>query len=147
MITNNNDFNKFHENLTKEKELTFDELFDKYVPKQGKADTIGGEIIRAANRIIYRYYNDGDMAGFGYGKETVNPACRYLLSQDDENITDIINGLFNTEKESRYEGLLIELERFITDYVQAPNLNLLNEPNDKDYQDFATEEDKDDEGY
>ena len=147
MINNKEAFKKFQEELLQEKELTFDELFEKYVPSQGKADTVGGEIVRATNRIIYRYYNDGDMAGYGYGKETVNPACRYLLAQEEENITDIVNCLFATEKESRYEGLLIELERFITDYVQAPNLNLLNEPNDKDFNDFATEEDKDDEEY
>ena len=28
--------------------------------------------------MLYRYYNDGDVAGEGYGRETVNPAVRYL---------------------------------------------------------------------
>lgn len=36
------------------------EMYDKYVPGCGKADTIGGEILRAINRIIYKFYNDGD---------------------------------------------------------------------------------------
>lgn len=55
------------------------ELFEQYVPSSGAAETVGGEIVRAMNRILYRFYNDGDMCGVGYGRETVNPACRYLV--------------------------------------------------------------------
>ena len=55
------------------------ELFEKYVPAEGSCETVGGEIIRAMNRIGYRFYNDGDKAREGYGRETVNPACRYLV--------------------------------------------------------------------
>lgn len=55
------------------------ELFEKYVPDSGAAETVGGEIVRAMNRIGYRFYNDGDMCHVGYGRETVNPACRYLV--------------------------------------------------------------------
>lgn len=53
-------------------------LFEELVPSMGKADTKGGEILRAVNRIQYRYWNDGDIAGQGYGKRTVNPAVRFL---------------------------------------------------------------------
>lgn len=53
-------------------------LFDELVPSMGKSDTEGGEILRAVNRIQYRYWNDGDIAGQGYGKRTVNPAVRFL---------------------------------------------------------------------
>ena len=31
-----------------------------YMPASGKADTLAGEIIRAMDRIVYRWYNDGD---------------------------------------------------------------------------------------
>lgn len=54
-------------------------LFDALVPGSGHADNLGGEILRAAERIAYRYYNDGDRAGEGYGRETVNPAVRYMM--------------------------------------------------------------------
>ena len=50
------------------------------VPDCGPADTVGGEIVRAANRLVYRYLNDGDMVGIEYGNVTCNPACRYLTS-------------------------------------------------------------------
>ena len=35
-------------------------MYDRYVPACGKCDTLGGEILRAINRIIYKFYNDGD---------------------------------------------------------------------------------------
>ena len=59
-------------------EKKIDVLFDELVPGSGKADTVAGEIIRAVSRIGYRNYNDGDHVGVGYGKETCNPAARYL---------------------------------------------------------------------
>ena len=38
----------------------YKELFAKLVPDQGPADTIEGEVLRAASKIVYRHYNDGD---------------------------------------------------------------------------------------
>lgn len=64
--------------------------FKKYVEPIGKSKTVGGEIIRACNRIVYRYLNDGDKIGDGYGKETCNPAARYL----SEKLPSIC-GVFN----------------------------------------------------
>lgn len=56
-------------------------LNEKYLCSKGKCETVAGEMLRAYNRVVYRYYNDGDVAGEGYGRETVNPALRYLFSQ------------------------------------------------------------------
>lgn len=53
-------------------------LFDALVPGSGHADSLGGKLLRAAKRIAYRYYNDGDRAGEGYGRETVNPVVRFM---------------------------------------------------------------------
>ena len=36
-------------------------LFEALVPIQGKAPTTAGEIVRKANRLVYRYCNDGDI--------------------------------------------------------------------------------------
>ena len=47
--------------------------FEELVPLEGKADTLAGEIVRAISRIGYRFYNDGDQVGVGYGKQTCNP--------------------------------------------------------------------------
>lgn len=67
--------------LNSKLEKQIEELTRKYMSDEGKCETVAGEILRAYNRIVYRYYNDGDVAGEGYGRETVNPAVRYLFSQ------------------------------------------------------------------
>ena len=71
------------ENLIKEfiggaTEERISDLFDKLVPGSGNADTVEGEIIRALNRIIYRWGNDGDLFWSGYGAETAGPAMEFL---------------------------------------------------------------------
>ena len=74
---------KVDENLIKEfiggeTEKRISVLFDKLVPGAGNADTVEGEIIRALNRIIYRWGNDGDLFWSGYGAETAGPAMEFL---------------------------------------------------------------------
>lgn len=66
------------------------EWFEKYVEPSGKSKTVGGEIIRACNKIGYRYLNDGDRIGDGYGKETCNASARYLSEK-----LPTICGVFN----------------------------------------------------
>ena len=67
----------------------FSRLFDQLVPESGKCETVAGEMIRAFNRIGYRFFNDGDLLNIGYGIETVNPAARYLLSFKNDFITEV----------------------------------------------------------
>ena len=55
-------------------------LYDKLVKGSGKSDTVEGEILRAVNRIIYRWGNDGDYFWKGYGAETAGPAISYLVN-------------------------------------------------------------------
>ena len=38
----------------------YDEKFGQYVPAWGKSSNLGGEILRAISRIVYKFYNDGD---------------------------------------------------------------------------------------
>ena len=63
--------------MTKNEER-INKLFKELVPETGKADSLAGELVRAMSRIGYRFYNDGDQLGIGYGKETCNPAGRFL---------------------------------------------------------------------
>ena len=64
-----------------------DALFARLVRPVGACESLAGEILRAANRIAYRWYNDGDELGRGYGNETCNPAARFL--------EDVCGGLFD----------------------------------------------------
>jgi hypothetical protein len=69
---------KAYDHIDKLDNEYFNDLRDKYVPGMGAAETRAGEIIRAMDRLIYRFFNDGDMVGKGYGNETCNSSYRYL---------------------------------------------------------------------
>ena len=57
---------------------SYNRMWEKYVPNNGEADTEFGEMLRCVSRVIYRFYNDGDIYRIGYGAETVNPYLKYL---------------------------------------------------------------------
>ena len=65
------------------------ELFEISVPNSGKASTVGGEIVRAAVRVIYRCLNDGDVPFMGYGIETCGGSYAYLINTCD-SIGDVL---------------------------------------------------------
>lgn len=87
-------------------------LRDKYVPMAGKCDTTGGEIIRALDRLVYRFYNDGDMAGEGYGIETCNSSYRYLYNHVP-NCPD----LTLNSSEQAYELSLADIVEYVVKYI------------------------------
>ena len=106
-------------------------LFEELVPSMGKADTEGGEIMRAVNRIQYRYWNDGDIAGQGYGKRTVNPAVRFLdlvvfrlkscaFRTLVNQFQDYVDGISVTDKE--YEEKVNELVKEAIIYIAQKKL-------------------------
>lgn len=71
-------------------ENRLNEVFDELVPMTGAAETVAGEIVRAACRIGHRYYNDGDEIGLNYGNETCNAPARYLVKMVGGEVADII---------------------------------------------------------
>ena len=142
MITNKNDLTQFTEDLNEKIETSFESLAAKYVPNSGKANTVGGELLRAVCRIEYRYYNDGDIAGIGYGKETVNPAVRFLIAKGDDNVSSIAESMFSIKNDRMYEFAIKELKEFVP--IQIKEFDLLNQPNEEDMLSYRTEEDIDD---
>lgn len=98
-------------------------LFNELVPASGKADTVAGEIIRAVCRISYRNYNDGDHIGVGYGKETCNPAARYLASKAGTKVSQVISKMWGIEDDRYYKKMLVTLEESVLEYLeQHPDL-------------------------
>ena len=116
------------------------ELFEQYVPSSGAAETVGGEIVRAMNRIGYRFYNDGDRAREGYGRETVNPACRYLV--EGQHLKLNIWDNYYTEDEYNYQ-MYEDFKNIFEHLDQHPEL--FTAPNTRDMWDYRdSREDIDD---
>ena len=143
-------------------------LFDKLVPGSGNSDTIEGEMLRAINRIVYRYYNDGDFFYKGYGAETAGPAHSFLINSREipfeiqMTLTSIFNKIMKSsypadgsEDEIYERGIKMALEQII-DYIEGKDGNYTESNEDMfnyesefedeeedDYDDYYDEEDDD----
>ena len=118
-------------------------LFDALVPGTGHADSLGGELLRAAERIAYRYYNDGDQVGEGYGRETVNPAVRYMVfavRPATSPLYGIVKDFYRfinygcDVNDKEYESMVMRLLRLTV--IHIVENELWNVPNQHDMHDF-----------
>jgi len=119
-------------------------LFEELVPAKGKADTVAGEIIRAVSRIGYRNYNDGDHVGVGYGKETCNPAARYLGEVAGSRVQQAVLDMWGIRDDDHYDKAVAALEEAVLAYLDEPP-ELKTTPNTEDMWDCRdSKEERDD---
>lgn len=102
-----------------EKEARLDAMFEELVPVQGKADSLAGEIVRAVTRIQYRHWNDGDRIGIGYGKETCNPAARFLLNKANDPMKAVVKAMWGCYNDTVYEELTALLIGHAVDFIDS----------------------------
>ena len=81
-------------------------LYANLVPSMGNAGTMEGEILRAINKIVYRYYNDGDRYFEGYGCETAGPCHAFLV--DETPIGNSLKVIFEFAEFSPIQSELYE---------------------------------------
>ena len=124
-------------------ENKMNDLFVELVPMSGKADSLAGELIRAMSRIGYRFYNDGDKVGIGYGKETCNPAARFLMAKGPtRRIQSLATAIWGIYDDDAYEELIDLLAGAVIDAIDS-NPALRTTPTE-DMWSFRTDEDEDD---
>ena len=115
-----------------------------YMPGSGKANTKGGELVRAAQRILDEYYSNGNMIGRGYGNETVNPAARYIIEktsfEGNDEIKDMLEHVVQMD-DNEYNSWLKRFEKDFEDYLRE-NEELFSEANDDDIADYVEDDDK-----
>jgi hypothetical protein len=98
-------------------------LYAKLVPSMGNAGTMEGEILRAINKIVYRYYNDGDRYFEGYGCETAGPCHAFLVDETPiGNSLKVIFGFaeFSPNSELYEQTLDLALEK-VLDFIESKN--------------------------
>ena len=93
-------------------------LYAKLVPNYDHADTLEGETLRAINRVIYRFYNDGDVWFDGYGCETVGPAVTFLRLYAPIDLRSDIDASDGADNEEYEKALAIVLEKILA-HVEA----------------------------
>jgi hypothetical protein len=126
-------FSEITENEKQKIQDELSKLFDELVPAGGASETEEGEMVRAINRLIYRYFNDGDYFFRGYGKETAGNSAKYLATQTP--ISNKLRSLLNKAKtlagkagnddeyteNDRYEYYLYEVAKEIVHYIKSKN--------------------------
>ena len=123
-----------NEFVGKELEDRNEALYDDLVPGDGKADTVQGEMLRAINRIVYRYYNDGDEYHTGYGTETAGPAHSYLVNANHP-LRSLVSTLFKDG--TNYEQTIKDVLDAILDHIESRRGKYA--PNSEDMFDYEPE--------
>ena len=126
-------------------------LFDKLVPGSGAAKTVEGELMRAINRLVYRWYNDGDYFYKGYGAETAGPAHSFLTNSREipfelqTTLTSTFNKAIDAPEDG-YERLLNFALEKVLDYIEGKDGNYTESNEDMfNYEsEFEDEEDYED---
>ena len=114
------------------------ELFEQYVPQSGKADTVGGEI---------------DHLNVDYGKETCNPAGRFLGKRCGLEVGAALDAIDGERDDDKYDAGLEVLDKAVLDFLDE-HPELFQTANDedmwdsrdpsKDVDDYEDEEEEED---
>ena len=89
----------------------FEKLIDKYMPSRGEGETKASQIVTAVNKLVYKWYNDGDVFDTSYALEGwANDLSDYAnWLYEHTNADNILAKIANCCSESDYENLLKEL--------------------------------------
>lgn len=104
----------------------FEELNGKYLPQQDEGSTKATQIVTCLNKLIYRYYNDGDVFDNTYhldGGEDLSSYANWLYYYTTTEVKLILEEIKNCYSDSDYEDLLKELadKLFNPEYLEEQN--------------------------
>lgn len=129
----------------------FKKVTDKYLPEIGEGNTKATQIVTAVSRLVYKWYNDGDIYDNTWCLEAgCNDlsSCANWLSQNMEKADLILQDIRFCENEGQYEDLLKWLanyaldEKVLEEYDKIPKVGSIykcegkyriDEEYDKDY--------------
>ena len=103
----------------------FEALFDKYLPTRGEGETKATQIVTAVCKLVYKWYNDGDVFDNSYVLEgwanDLSDYANWLWEHTDAN--EILDNVFNCYNNSDYESLLKDLTDKLMDeeYLEKEN--------------------------
>lgn len=91
----------------------FDGVTEKYLPERGEGETKATQIVTALNKLIYKYYNDGDVFDNTYylesGGNDLSDYANWLYHHTTEKVKTILNKIEKCYSDDDYEDLLKEL--------------------------------------
>ena len=104
----------------------FDGINNKYLPERGEGETKATQIVTAVNKLIYKWYNDGDVFDNTHALEgwanDLSDYANWLYHHTTKAVQEILNKVFDCCNNSEYEDLLQELtdglfkEEYLTEH-------------------------------
>jgi hypothetical protein len=102
----------------------FDEVNNKYLPPMGEGDTMATQIVTVINKLVYKWYNDGDVYDNTHGMtgwwNDLSSYANWLVKLPE--FAPILYGIMGCYSDSQYEDLLKRLadlgldETFLSSY-------------------------------
>lgn len=91
----------------------FDGVNDKYLPFEGEGETKATQIVTAVTKLVYKWYNDGDVFDNtshleGWAND-LSSYANWLYHRTNEAMQNILNKVYDCYNDSDYEDLLKEL--------------------------------------
>lgn len=96
----------------------FDRVLDEFLPSTGEGDNLGSQIVTAVNKLIYKWYNDGDVFdNTGMMQGWANDLSSYAnwLAKNVPGSVDILDNIFDCGSDGEYEHLLMDLAEHCLD--------------------------------
>lgn len=91
----------------------FDKLSDKYLPVRGEGETKATQIVTAVNKLVYKWYNDGDVFDNTYHLEgwwnDLSSYANWLYKHTNVEVQNILDKISSCLWNEEYEDLLKEL--------------------------------------
>ena len=90
----------------------FEPVIDEYMPPRGEGETKASQIVTAVNKLVYKWYNDGDVYD---NTATMKGWCNDLSSYANwleiyvEGARQILRDIFISKNDDDYEELLYRL--------------------------------------
>jgi len=84
------------------------------------APTLGGELVRAARLIIRSFRDNAEKIGWGYAREYLNPAARFIIDNTDYDGNNVIQDFLNGKvyDDDKYEEWINDFETDFADYLR-----------------------------
>lgn len=105
----------------------FDGINDKYLLPKGEGSTKATQIVTCVNKLVYKWYNDGDVFDNtkyleGWAND-LSDYANWLYQNTTENVKTILDTVYGCYGDSEYEDLLQELtdELFNEKYLAEQN--------------------------
>jgi len=88
----------------------FEGINDKYLPACGEGETKATQIVTAVNKLIYKWYNDGDVYDNTHGLEgwcnDLSSYANWLYEHTDDNRRATLLSIFDCSYGDKYEDVL-----------------------------------------